>query len=192
MIAVFEQKKLFSYRKHTLYEDKVTVEMKSAKDRAKYEVDIYKVGGKLHYHADNTTPGKVMFLILLLLPIALHVIMLVQKNLDTRTLLLTYACCYLLNLLGLLKENADDIYLTGGEKNLVFFRNKPSEEEVLKFIDLVIKTRKEKIKKDNLFFDRNTSEEEYYYRLLWLRDEGILNQEEYEVAKIDFEIKRLL
>ncbi len=94
-------------------------------------------------------------------------------------------------LASLFKENAD-VYLTGGLKNLVFFRNKPSEEKVLEFINLIIEAKKEKIKKTYLIFDRYTNEEEYYARLSWLKNEGIISEEEYEERKIDFEIKRLL
>lgn len=192
MIAVLEQKKKFSYRKHTLYNDKIVVEIKSPKDVAKYEVDVYQVGAKLHYHAENTKAGKIALLFLILIPIMLHILMILKHNIENRSLILTYGCCYVLALLSLFKENADDIYLTGGEKNLVFFRNKPSEEKVLEFINLVINAKKEKIKQAHLFFDCYTDEEEYYSRLSWLRGEGIISQEEYEEAKIDFEIKRLL
>ena len=47
-------------------------------------------------------------------------------------------------------------------------------------------------KKEYLAFDSDTDADEYTDRLNWLKQQKLLTQEDYDNAKIDFEIKRLL
>ena len=68
----------------------------------------------------------------------------------------------------------------------------PTEEKVLSFIELIKTTKKEMFKKEYLAFDSDTDEDEYTDRLNWLKEQKLLTQEDYDNAKIDFEIKRLL
>ena len=84
------------------------------------------------------------------------------------------------------------IYLTGGNKNILFFRNTPSEKEVLEFIELIKRTKNSFIKKQYLAFDNDTDEAEYYHTLKWLKAQKILSDEEYENAKMEFDIHKLI
>ena len=192
MIAVLEQKRGFNYRKHTLFEDKVLVEMKSISKIDRYEIRIDKLGFQTQYQADNTLPGRIFLVVCIAIPVALTISELLLHNVGTRNLMVNYICWIGLAVFNILKQHQDDIYMVGGEKNLVFYRNVPSEEKVLAFIELINKTIKEYIKNKYLTFDPATPDEEYWARLNWLKETEMITEEEFEDYKIDLEIKRML
>ncbi|GEO08812.1 hypothetical protein [Segetibacter aerophilus] len=192
MIAVLEQKRGFNYRRHTLFADKVLVETKSTSKIDKYEVRIEKLGFQTQYQADNTMPGKIFLVVCILIPVALTISELLLHNVGMRNLIVNYVCWLGLAIFSIFKQHQDDIYLVGGDKNLVFYRNIPSEQKVLEFIELVIKATKDNIKNKYLTFDPNTPDEEYIARLNWLKETDMITEEELENYKIDLEIKRLL
>jgi hypothetical protein len=192
MIAVLEQKRGFNYRKHTVFDDRVLVEMKTIRKINRYEVKIDKLGFETQYQADNTLPGKIFFIVCIAIPVAMTISELVFGNIGIRNLVINYVCWFSIALFNVLKQHQDDIYLVGGEKNLIFYRSVPSEQKVLEFISLVNKTTKEFIKNKYLTFDPATSDEEYWARLNWLKEAEMITEEEFENFKIDLEIKRLL
>ncbi|MDQ6812715.1 MAG: hypothetical protein M3040_03085 [Bacteroidota bacterium] len=192
MIEVLEQKRGFNYRKYTLFEDKVVVEMKSISKIDKYEIRIDKLGFEIRYQADNTLPGKIFFVVCLIIPALLIVSELLFHNIGLKTLFVNSVCWFSIALFSILRQYQDDIYLAGGEKTLVFYRKIPSEQKVLAFIELVNLTTKEHIKNKYLTFDPATSDEEYWARLNWLKETEMITDQEFEEYKIDLEIKRLL
>lgn len=191
MIAVLNQKRGLNYRKHTLFTDKVVVETRSTTKVEKYEIRIEKLGFQIQYQADNTIYRKALLAICVVIPIALTISHFILHNVDARSLIVNYICSFGIALFSVLKQHQDDIYLTGGEKTLAFYRNIPQEEKVLEFIALVNKTTKDHIKNKYLTFDPSTPDEEYLARMNWLKENDIISEEECEEYKLDFEIKRL-
>ena len=192
MIAELKQKKRLSRRKYTLYQDKVGVEIHTSSETSKYEVDIQDTGEKLHYHADSRNGRYTILTILLLIPVIVTIIFFANRSINSGQVVAAWFCSLALLFLAYLKEPVDDVYLTGGKTNLCFFRSIPTEEKVLSFIELIKTTKKEMFKKEYLAFDSDTDEDEYTDRLNWLKEQKLLTQEDYDNAKIDFEIKRLL
>ena len=192
VVAEFEQKKRLSRRKYVLHEDRIALEIKIPQTTSKYEIDIMDLGENLHFHFENTKGGFIIIGCLFLIPVVLTILMLVQHSFNGGQVAAAWFCCFTLVFLAYIKEHEDDIYLTGGKKNISFFRDIPSELKVLEFTEIIKSTRKECLKNNYLTFDNDTDEEDYYQRLKWLKDQKILNDEEYENAKIDFEIKRLI
>ncbi|WP_207496771.1 hypothetical protein [Aridibaculum aurantiacum] len=191
-IAELDQKIRLSRRKFVLYEDKVAVEIKTPKDTSRYEVDIRDTGEKLHYHAENTKGGYIILAVIFLVPVVVTIVSFTSNSINGGQVLGAWFCSLVIAFLAYIKEHVDDVYLTGGKTNLYFFRNIPSEQEVLHFIELVMTAKREMLKKEYLAFDKYTDEEEYHERLVWLRDNNLITKEDFENAKIDFEISRLL
>jgi hypothetical protein len=192
ILAEFVQKKRLSRRKFVLYEDRIALEIKTSQTTSKYEIDIRDLGDELHYHAENKTGGFIILACLFLIPVVMTILMFVRQTFNSGQVGGAWFCCLAIVFLAYIKEHEDDVYLTGGKKNISFFRNLPSEQTVLEFIEQIKRTKKECLKKDYLAYDGDTDEEEYYQRLKWLKEQRFLNGEEYEQAKIDFEIGRLL
>ena len=192
IIAQFEQRQRLSKRKYILYADTIGVEMKGYDTTSRYEVELMDLGDKLHYHKESTTGGFIIFGCLLLLPVGMTFLWLTKGNINSGQVAAGWFCAIVLIWLAYIKEHVDDIYLTGGNKNILFFRNTPSEKEVLEFIELIKRTKNSFIKKQYLAFDKDTDEDEYYQTLKWLKAQKILSAEEYENAKIEFDIHKLI
>ncbi len=90
------------------------------------------------------------------------------------------------------KPHQDDIYLVGGQSNLVFYRDIPNEEVVLEFIDKVKENVKIYLKEKYTMFDSTTVDQDYYVRINWLRDREIINHSEYFEYKMQFDTQKLL
>jgi hypothetical protein len=90
------------------------------------------------------------------------------------------------------KQHQDDIYLVGGQTNLVFYRNIPNEKAVMEFIDKVRDQVKIYLKEKYTTFDITTSEQDYYNRINWLRDREVISSAEYAEYKALFDTQKLL
>jgi hypothetical protein len=192
MIKEFKQKRKFNYRKHTLYEDKVVVEYKTAKQTVKYDVKIDQIGHDVHYERENSIHRKVMCWFFLIAPIVvIGVRFFVHNKFDYATIVLIFGMSYFMAFLIYMNEDKDDLFLIG-HKNLVFYRNVPNENEVLEFIDLVISTSRKFLKSKYTVIDNHITEDEFVARLNWLLEMKIIASEELIDLKEEFKIKRLL
>ncbi|ANI88057.1 hypothetical protein A9P82_01200 [Arachidicoccus ginsenosidimutans] len=192
MIKEFIQKRGFNYRKFFLYSDKIIVETKSVRKINKYEAKLDRIGFNIHYQADNVMAGKIFLWVCIALPMILTVAELWEHNIDVRTLIIFYVIFLILILTNFLKQHQDDIYLTGGQINLVFYRAIPNEQEVLNFISQIVRVSKEYLKEKYTQFDDFTKEEIFMNQLRWLLDRDVITNEEYNNIVENFKIKRLL
>jgi hypothetical protein len=192
MISQLIQKRGFSRQKFILYPDKIVVESKTQRLIDKYEVDIGLLGFNKHYQAENTKPGKVVFAIFLIIPIVLWADFFIRHDVALDQVIFCTVCFGFLNLMGYLNKNKDDIYLTGGKKNLCFYRGSPDEATVLAFIDLVMATTKKHFITLYTKFDDTTHEIVYKTQLMWLKNKQFITDSEFEEFLEDFRIQRLL
>ncbi len=192
MLKELIQKRGMNYRKHFLYEDRVLVESKTLRSVTRYEVKLDELGSDKTYQADNVTPGKISFAILILLPFLCFAAQLFEHKLQWPTLVFLTVTLWTLALLGYFKQNKDDVFLTGGKKNLAFYRDVPNEKEVLRFIQAILDTKKELLKKRLTRFDDHTQEFEFLARLNYLKNSDIITQEEFDDIYNDYKISRLL
>jgi hypothetical protein len=100
--------------------------------------------------------------------------------------------CWGLSVLNYLKQHQDDVFLIGGQKNLVFYREIPNESKVLEFIGEVISVSKTLLKAKYVVIDCTMSEEEFLGRLNWLVEREIISISEKSNLMQDFKIKKLL
>ncbi|SMD08670.1 hypothetical protein [Pedobacter nyackensis] len=73
-------------------------------------------------------------------------------------------------------------YLTsaGNPNPIEFFSNKPDKETVDKFIDEILSRRRQFLLQRHGQLNKNLSYEPQYYNLIWLLDNNVINQVEYE------------
>ncbi|MCL1934394.1 MAG: hypothetical protein FWF53_11355 [Candidatus Azobacteroides sp.] len=191
--TIFEQKRGLSLRKFTLYRDKIIIEIKTIRKNQKYELKLDKIGHNIHYQSDSTIVGKIFFYICLAIPIILWIIHFIAPNqMDKGAAIVNTALWWLLALINILKKSEDDIYLLGGQNNLVFFRTIPNEETVLNFINQIIETSKTYLKNKYGIVDAGIPEDIFFNRLNWLKDEEIISEKEFYELKNEYSIKKLL
>lgn len=191
MITVFEQKRFMSYRRHTLYNDRVVVETKTDKGKTKYEVKLEDLGFDLMYQSENRKVVKITSAVVIAILCWLVSMLIAKHSPELNGYIWAFVFPLILFTKLLLEKGKDDLFLTGGTKNLVFYRAVPSEEKVLEFIQLINKTTKNKIK-DNYLSEFDQNDDRYLDVLVWLKKRDIISPEEFEEYKLDFDIRRLL
>ncbi len=192
IIKEFIQKRGFNIRKFYLYPDKVIIESKTLRKIEKYEIKIDTIGFDTFYEADNILVGKIVFIICIVAPIFMTILRLFPgQSISNVNLVISYIFCWGFALINCLKQHQDDIFLKG-QQNLVFYRNYPSEQEVIEFINLIVSTSKNYLKKKYFRFDDYTAENEFKNTMRWLLDKEIISVSEFDKIKNEFHVKKLL
>jgi len=193
MKTIFEQKRGLSLRRYTLYSDKVLIETKTIRKNQKYELKLDKIGHNIHYQSDSTMVGKIFFYVCLAIPIILWIIhFIVPEQMDKGAATINTVIWWLLALINVLKQHEDDIYLTGGQNNIVFFRAIPNEKNVLDFIHKVIDTSRIYLRNKYGIVDTNIPEDVFFGRLNWLKEEEIISEREFYELKNEYNVKKIL
>ncbi|MDL2142471.1 hypothetical protein QQY79_08055 [Flavobacterium tructae] len=186
------QKRGINSRKFILKDNKIIVDVKSLRKNDKYEVKLDQLGFDIHYRSDNTIPGKLFFFVCITLIIALTILYIFTNQVNQGTLIFNYIIWGTIALITYFKQHQDDIYLTGGQTTLVFYRDIPHEKNVLEFIEKIKTNTRIYLKEKYTNFDNIFSEHDFYNRINWLKDMEIISSSEYAEYKSNFEINRLL
>jgi hypothetical protein len=109
-----------------------------------------------------------------------------------KTQLMFWVLCLMLALINLAKEHSDDIRLTGGEVELVFYRNVPDKVEVREYIEEVICMAKAYYRDKYTRMDPSISDEIFLGRLHWLHHREIITDGDLEELKNTWRLKKLL
>jgi hypothetical protein len=192
MNQVFSQKRGLNSKRFTLSSDKILVERRSMQSIDKYEVKLDRIGYDIQYSADNKFGRSAFLIICFGVPVLLTICELLFHNIGLKNILIGFFCFYCIGILILFKQPNDNIFLTGGDINLVFFRNVPSEEKVLSFIKIIIATAKLNLKEKYITNDTSFEDGEFLSVLKWLKQTEVITGEEYELYKQEYEVKRLL
>jgi len=191
MEIIFEQKKRGNLRKYILYSDKILVETDNTSKNQKYEVKLDKLGRNIFYQSDSMASAKGGLYFSIACPIFIWIIYFSATLPIGVPIIVTFAC--LITVLAiLLRKREDDIYLTGGQSNLVFFRAIPSEESVLDFIHKVINASKAYLRNKYGIIDTNIPEDVFLSRLNWLKEEEIISEKEFYELKDEYKIKKII
>jgi hypothetical protein len=179
-------------RTFTLTSDRIIVETKTLRKNDKYEVKLDRLGLDIHYQSDNTMPGKIFLGVCIALVIVSIFGFFLSNENNSKIWIFNGAIWILMGCLAFFKQHQDDIYLVGGQTNLVFYRNIPNEKVVLEFIDKVRGQVKIYLKEKYTTFDIATSEQDFYNRLNWLRDREVISSAEFAEYKAIFDTQKLI
>jgi hypothetical protein len=192
MTKEFQQKRWPNFRKYTLISDRIIVETRTLRKIDKYEVKLDRVGLDTHYQSDNTIAGKIFLAFCVVLVIASIFGYFFSSGKDSDIWIFNALLFVLMGCFAYFKKHQDDIYLVGGQSNLVFYRDIPNEKAVLEFIDKVKEQVKYYMKEKYTIFDSTTTEHDFYSRINWLRDREIISYSEYVEYKTKFDTQKLL
>ena len=85
-----------------------------------------------------------------------------------------------------------ELKIVGGHEPLTFFLDSPSEDEVKKYVDLVIKRSKEAILSKYFTMDPDIPEESMMKQLVWLRNSNIISESKYQELKFEYKTLKLM
>lgn len=192
MTREFIQNRGFEYRKFTLCTDIIRVEYKSTSELVKYEISLEELGFEKTYKADNPLPRRIFLIVCLFIPAIAFVTEYFKHFPHSDGLILAAIFFLFIAAIFYFKKGQDDIFLAGGTKNIVLFRDVPNEKAVLEFVDEVILTTKQYLKDKYTAFDEYTFEHEYVNGLAYLKKNGIISVFEFQTLTEEFKIMRLL
>lgn len=179
-------------RKFTLYQDRILVESTTWRKVEKFEVRLENLGFEIQYRADNIFYWKVALRGLVMATVISFIGLLDAFGGNPVQWLSATALGFVLTIWVYFRPYQDDLFITGGQSNLVFFRNAPSEAVVLDFIEKIKYNYRGILKEKYTAFTRDTQEHDYYARLSWLLENGIIDKSEHSEYKVTFDIQKLL
>ena len=192
MTTEFHQKKGLNFRKFTLTNNKIIVETRTYWKNNKFEIKLDRIGLDTHYQSDNTIVGKLFFGVCVAVVVLLLFGSIFSTGKDVKTCSIGAGMFSLMACFAYFKPHNDDIYLVNGQYNLVFYRDIPNEKAVIEFIDSVKDQAKVYMKEKYTVFDSTTSDQDFYSRLNWLRDNEIISFSEYAEYKTNYDTQKLL
>jgi len=185
------QKRVLNYRKFKIYPTYLSVETKEGGKLTSYKVPIEEIGFEKIYQQDKNIGAKLIWYIFIIVPfITIGVYLWGSTSMELTTTIIICGCFWLVSFIGFLHPMQDDIILQG-YRNIFFYRTKPDEETVNRFIDELIKISKKYQCKQYIDMDEDISEEEFKQRLKYLLKREIISEAEYEIIWETFKSKRL-
>lgn len=132
MTTEFQQKRGLNFRRFILTSDKIIVETRTLRKNDKYEIKLDRIGLYTHYQSDNTIARKIFFGVCIALVVGSIFGIIYTANKDSNTWMFNAVLWFLMACFAYFKPHQDDIYLVGGQTNLVFYRDIPNEKKVFR------------------------------------------------------------
>ena len=186
------QKRGFEKRNYTIDENSefLEVDYSSLKEKLKYKVDLLEIGNDIEYEADNLIVGKISMIIFMLLSLGSISLYFFDDSENPGLLISSSIIWGALFLIGFLVPNKDDILITKGERTIRLFRDKPDEEQAMKFANTLIQLANNK--KRTLLVNFELQEEQFAHNIQWLRHMKIISDAEMVDLKAEYQLKKLL
>jgi hypothetical protein len=183
----YEQKYLFEKRIFTIGNDGVNMRKISIQDDFEDFVHFEEISTKV-LHLKQTVYMYLCFGIFFLAISVMFLIGEIGEKLSWQFLLF-FSCALIFGLafmFGYLKESVPSKYIECGQWVIPFFYRRQHRADVDQFIENIIDARNAYLKNKLLNVDETVSYFVYLDRLRWLKDEEIVENEEYELLKEQF------
>jgi hypothetical protein len=187
-----KQKKGFETRSYKIDDENeyVEVDYKTIKDKFRYKIHLTEIGNEIQYEADNLFVGKIFLAISVLITLICLGVYFFGNPENPKTYILNIVLWGLISTVAFFKPYKDDIMIVNGNTFLRLFRTKPSEKEVVIFIDNLIKIANQKKKEYAINF--NLDEIRFNENMFWLLNQKLIDKTELEELKSEYKIKKLL
>ncbi|MGM1057252.1 MAG: hypothetical protein ACQEWG_15300 [Bacteroidota bacterium] len=187
-----KQKKGFESRAYTLTpeSDFIEVEFNTIKDKYRYKVHLTEVGNEILYQADNLLVGKIFMAFTTLVAISSAAYYFLANPEEPGFYIVCAIVFGVISIFGIFVPNVDDLVITNGSKTITLFRNKPNEEKVVEFANLLIARANDKKKEMMINFDLN--EDQFNTNINWLHMMKMIDKTELAQLQEDFNLKKLI
>jgi hypothetical protein len=196
MSAKLKQKRFFGEKRFELKKHEIEVYDKKINEESEYSVDYLELGVKtVKKSIKNSAFLELFFWAFFILQFGLLIQSLIFEA-DNKGMLIYWSLGsgFFLGFIFFLRWQPGKklIYITGGQKNIEFFQEKPNTKEVNEFIE-ELKTRiKNAYKDEYLKWDENSSKEHKIAQLEWLKRIRILEEEEFKELIDEIEIGTII
>jgi hypothetical protein len=166
----------------------VAADLISAQLKSKYNIRFDEIGNEIEFVADNLLGDKILRLLFSFWTIGSIVLCFVDEARRGAYVAAAFLAG-MISILMFIKPRMDDIIITNGKITIRFFRNKPNEEEVMKFAKLLVSISN-KSKRDR-YINFELDEELFMANFSYLLNQKVINKDEFHSLKEDYKIKRL-
>ena len=188
-----EQKKFPTLKKFTLQSRKINVFDKSLTEELEYSIEYLELGNRIVKKKE--TKGRIAEIFLLtffLLEFGMLIHTLLTDPKDDMVVFWVLASGLFLGvyLLARFSAKTNLIYITGGEKTLELYQNKPNIDSVDDFVNEIRSRVKNAYRSEYLNFDDAAPKEMQQGQIDWLNRIDMLSDEEAEKLKINLDIPK--
>jgi hypothetical protein len=187
------QKKFPNIKKFELQKKSVQIYNKTLTEELEYTIDYLELGNKLIKKKNtNNKIAEIFFLVFFGLEFSVLIHTLIFNPKREELAFWIFACAFFLSLyfIARFSQKTNLIYITGGNKTLELFQNKPNDTTVNEFIAELQKKIKEAYKKKYLTFDEQIPFEIKKNQIEWLNSIEILTDSETETLISEQKIKK--
>lgn len=174
--------------------DKLFIKSKSLSKIEEYFVDIELVGEERYYKTHSRTGPRIVAIFFFGIPLTTLTAFLIDGDKIENLPILIFALMFGVGfgLLALKAPLKNELHLFGGSSNVMFLLNSPSKEEMEKFIQELITRSRNIILEKYSKVDPDLPEEIQISNFYWLKQRGLLSEDEYENLKMEYKSKRLM
>lgn len=190
----FSQKQRSKRCEFELKEDSISVKLKTISATKEWDVKLEALGDQT-VTIRNTRKLAIFFSIFSAL-FGIYIIVInlsgIKHTLEPEVAITIGLIYMLIGWILSLIPSTRTITIVGGQQSLSFFLDSPSEEEVRKFIELIITRSKEVILEKYGMIDPDLPEEKMMNQLNWLRNQNIITESKYQDLKTEYKTRKLL
>jgi len=185
------RKNEFELKENTLF-----IKTKSMGERKEWSVDLEYIGEERVYKTFSRLGPRIIGVIFFLVSIISVVGIFLEKDWSSGdnigALIFGVVLFGGLGLLAFFAPMRNELYLVGGAAQVMFLLNSPSKEEMEKFIEEIIRRSRKVLLDKYGKIDIDLPEETQMNNLYWLKNRGIISDEEYEELKQEYKQGRLM
>lgn len=190
------QKQGSRHREFELKGDKLHVKTKSMGEYNEYTIDVEYIGEERFYKTHSKMGPRIVGIVFYIIMIISVLGILLEDNwAASENIVGLIIGIFLFGGLGSLaffSELRNELHLVGGSAQVMFLLNKPSKEEMENFInELITRSRKTLIDKYSKV-DPDLPEEIQIRNLYWLKEKGLISEEEYAELKQEYRNSKLM
>lgn len=190
------QKQGSRHREFELKGDKLHVKTKSMGEYNEYTIDVEYIGEERFYKTHSKMGPRIVGIVFYIIMIISVLGILLEDNwAASENIIGLIIGIFLFGGLGSLaffSELRNELHLVGGSAQVMFLLNKPSKEEMENFInELITRSRKTLIDKYSKV-DPDLPEEIQIRNLYWLKEKGLISEEEYAELKQEYRNSKLM
>jgi len=190
------QKQGSRHREFELIGNKLHVKTKSLGEKNEYSIDIEYLGEEKYYKTYSRVGPRIVGSVFYVIMVIAFIGFFQEENWTaSENLGALFFGIILFGGLGSLAFFAplrNELHLVGGSAQVMFLLNSPSKEEMENFInELIAKSHKILIEKYSKI-DSDLPEEVQINNLYWLKQRGLISEEDYEDLKQEYRNQRLM
>lgn len=189
-----KQKQGLKRRTFELAGDKLKMTYKTSSEIKEWSVNLDSIGNEILIERKSRKGG--LFLGLFFLAFGIFILAAYVLSGDNNLSLwaiIAMGIFYIgLGTLIFLSPLKNELHITGGYSQVIFFLESPSREHVEKFANSLIEKSKTIILSRYSKIDPDIPKETMMNQLNWLRTRGLLSENEYEQKKQEYKLKKII